>query len=337
MNLKNLDRAELTAALAPLGVDFGVAGRLFASVFAHGRTIDGVLATRGLLRESRERLRAVALLPSLRVLQRHAAADGFLKYAFELHDGQRVEAVRIPLDGPKFTVCLSSQVGCAFGCTFCETGRMGFSRNLETWEIVDQVMQIRREAPLPVRGAVFMGMGEPLANYENVIRAARIMSDPAGLGIAARAISISTVGLVAQIRRYTREGHKYRLAVSLTAGTHEKRRRVLPVEDRYPIEDLADALREHARASGGRVMVQYVLIRGFNCGDDDVEALRRIFDGIPVRLSIIEVNDPRGQYLPPLPDELARFRSGLATLGQPVVRRYSGGKEVGAGCGMLAT
>jgi 23S rRNA (adenine2503-C2)-methyltransferase len=337
LNLKNLDWAEFVQRMADFGVEVDVARRLFAAVFAHGRDLSDVLQTRGLRRAPRDQLRATAEIPNLQIVRRVVASDGFVKYLFELHDGLRIEAVRIPLDGPKYTLCLSTQVGCAMGCTFCETGRMGFRRNLETWEIVDQAMQIRREADLPVRGVVFMGMGEPLANYDAVIRAANILSHPAGLAISAKAITVSTVGLVPAIRRFTREGHKYRLAVSLTAATHEKRLQVMPIEQRHSLDELVDAIRAHAQTTGQRVMLQYVLIRGFNCGDEDVAALRALLAGIPVRLSIIECNDARGLFEPPSAEELRAFRNGLATLGQPVVRRYSGGKETHAACGMLAT
>jgi 23S rRNA (adenine2503-C2)-methyltransferase len=288
-------------------------------------------------REWRDALAPRATLPSLRVVERRQAPDGFMKYVFELHDGLRIEAVRIPLLGDKYTVCLSSQVGCALGCTFCQTGRMGFFRNLSTWEIVDQLLWVRREAPFPVRGALFMGMGEPLLNYDNVIRAARILCDPAGPGIAARAITISTAGIVPAIRRYTSEGHRFRLAISLTAPTSRKRASVMPLEKRYGLDDLMDAVREHHRRTRQRVMMEYVMIRGFNTGQEDAQALRDLLAGLPVRFNIIEVNDAERRFLPPDAAELGRFRDALETLAQPVVRRYSGGKDVGAGCGMLAT
>jgi 23S rRNA (adenine2503-C2)-methyltransferase len=338
VNLKNLSLGELTASLASFGIDEATARRVFAAVFAHDRDLGGVLfGTRGLRRAWRDGLGRRAELPSLRVVERDAAPDGFVKYVFALHDGLRIEAVRIPLLGDKFSVCLSSQVGCALGCTFCQTGRMGFRRNLETWEIVDQLLWIRREAPHPIRSAVFMGMGEPFLNYDNVIRAARILSEPSGPAIAAGAITISTAGIVPAIRRFTREGHRFRLAVSLTAADTGKRRAVMPIEGRYGLDELMAAVRNHHAKTRDRVMLEYVLIRGFNTGDDDARALRALFDGLPVRFNLIEVNDASGRYLPPDAAEMSRFRDALDALGQPVVRRYSGGKDVRAGCGMLAT
>src|SRR5262249_7327634 len=157
----------------------------------------------------------------------------------------------------KYIVCVSSQVGCALACAFCATGRMGFHRNLATWEIVDQVVKIQADSPHPVRGVVFMGMGEPLLNYERVIRAARVLSEPCGTAIGAKAITISTVGIVPFIRRFIAEHQPYRLIVSLTSAIPEKRRELLPVERTYPLPELMQAVREYHAATGKRVTLAY--------------------------------------------------------------------------------
>jgi 23S rRNA (adenine2503-C2)-methyltransferase len=188
-----------------------------------------------------------------------------------------------------------------------------------------------------VRGVVFMGMGEPFLNYEEVIQAARILSAPTGLAISGKAITISTAGVVPAIRRYTAEGWPFRLAVSVTAATSVKRRSLMPVEKSYPLPELVAAIREHAAARRERVTVEYVVISGVNCGVDDAEALGTLFAGIPIRLNLIEVNDATGQHLPPDEAEWSRFRDALSLIGQPIVRRYSGGKDVDAACGMLAS
>ncbi len=337
LNLKDLSFAELEARLAPFSPPPIGVRKLFASVFAHGaRTLDEVLATPQVPSPVLALLRR-STLPELEVVERRVAADGFVKYLFASPLGGRFEAVRIPILGDKAVVCVSSQVGCAMGCDFCATGHLGFSRNLRTWEIVDQVLRVRAESPIPVRGVVFMGMGEPLLNYAEVMRAAEILRDPAGPAIGAKAISVSTVGVVPAMRRYTREGQPYRLVVSLTSAIPEKRGRLLPVERTHPLPTLVDAVREHAAARRQRVMLAYVLIAGFNTGRDDAEALARAFEGVPIKLDLIDVTDPTGRYLPPGPEELARFRDHLRELlPAPVARRYSGGKEIGAACGTLA-
>ncbi|MCI0569528.1 MAG: radical SAM protein, partial [Myxococcaceae bacterium] len=281
-------------------------------------------------------LREKAELPSLTVVERRRAEDGFVKYLFESPLGGRVEAVRIPLFDTKYVVCISSQVGCALACDFCMTGKLGFKRNLQTWEIVDQVLQVRAEADRPVRGVVFMGMGEPLLNYTEAIRAAGILCHPAGLAISGRAISFSTAGTVPAIRRYTRERHPYRLVFSLTSAIPEKRLKVLPIERTHPLPGLIDAIREYTTVREERAMLAYVAIRGFNTGYEDAVALKEAFAGIPVKIDLIDVTDPTGKYLPPTPEELSAFRDHLQMLGAPIARRYSGGKEIGAACGTLA-
>ncbi len=208
------------------------------------------------------------------------------------------EAVRIPLERPRFSVCVSSQVGCALGCRFCETGRIGFERNLEPWEIVEQVLTVRRESPeRPLTGVVFQGQGEPLHNYEAVIQAARILRDPCGPRIGSDRITISTVGLLPQIERYTDEGHPYRLILSLTSAFSEKRARLVPITARYGVPELAAAMRRHAARRGGPVSIGWVLIAGFNSGDEEADELGRLFAGVPVRISVIDVNDPSGAHL----------------------------------------
>jgi 23S rRNA (adenine2503-C2)-methyltransferase len=265
-------------------------------------------------------------------------ADGFVKYLFRLRDGALAEAVRIPLEAAgRFTVCLSSQAGCAMGCTFCATGRLGLTRSLEPWEVVAQLVAVRRETPGQVTGAVFQGQGEPLHNYDAVMRAAAILAHPCGGRIAAKAITISTVGLVPAIRRFTRERQPYRLIVSLTSAVDARRRSLLPSASAWPVRELAGAIRDYQQSIGGRATVAWVVLGGINTGSDEVEALRALFDGVAMRLNLIDVNDARPDGFRRANDaELARFRDELRTLGIPVVRRYSGGAARHAACGMLA-
>jgi 23S rRNA (adenine2503-C2)-methyltransferase len=189
-----------------------------------------------------------------------------------------------------------------------------------------------------VTGAVFMGQGEPFHNYDEVIRAARVLSHPCGARIAAEAITISTVGLVPQIRRYTVEGWPFRLIVSLTSAIAERRARLLPVAGRrWSIEETVSAIRDHQAATGDRVTVAWVAMAGLNTGADEVEALARLLAGTPVRLNLIDVNDARPDgYRAPGDAERAAFRDRLRALEVPVVRRYSGGAARHAACGMLA-
>ncbi|MCC6623278.1 MAG: radical SAM protein [Deltaproteobacteria bacterium] len=268
-------------------------------------------------------------------------SDGFVKFLLRSPDGALSEAVRIPLAEPgRFTVCLSSQVGCAMGCVFCATGRLGLTRDLATWEMVAAFCAVRDSLPDDARitGAVFMGQGEPLHNYDAVIAAANILADPCGGRVKAEAISISTVGLVPAIRRYTAEGHRFRLVVSLTSAVNERRLGLLPVTRKWGLPELADAIREHVRARGERITLAWVLMGGVNDGADEVLALRELLGDLPYKLNLIDVNaDEADGFRRAAPHELAAFRDMLRALGRPIVRRYSGGRERHAACGMLAS
>jgi 23S rRNA (adenine2503-C2)-methyltransferase len=317
-----------------LDIDLSDARRLLGAAVARGRTLRDA---RNVRREILERADRTLSQQRLRLAAREDAADGFRRYLFELPDGERVESVRIPLFDTHHTLCLSSQVGCALACAFCATGRLGLTRNLEAWEMVAQWMEVRADSQLPITGAVFMGQGEPFHNYDAVIQAARVLCDPSGGRVDARRISISTAGVVPMIRRYTAEGHKFRLCVSLNAALPEKRAALMPVERGFPLDELVDAVREHA-AVRGRVTLEYVMMAGVNVGEEDAEALGRILAGIPVRLNPIAVNDASGRFRPPSEPEWKAFRDALARHlpGQPIVRRYSGGQDRHAACGMLA-
>ena len=333
--LRGLLPHEIQARFAAAGIDTGEARRIFAA--AVNRFADDLSAVRGLRRSVREAVLRESILDAPRVLERREAADGFVKYLLALRDGLRVEAVRIPLERPRASVCISSMVGCVLRCTFCATGRLGFSRALAADEMVGQFLRVRAESPRPVTSAVFMGMGEPLLNYDAVVRAAYILSQPGGGGISSKAISIGTAGVVPAIRRFTAERHPFRLFISMTAASSAKRRLFLPHEAAWPVEELAEAIRERALATRGRVNIAWVMIAGVNTGEDDAADLARLLGGVPLIINLIDVQDPDGRYQPPGEAERRAFRDALsARLGQPTVWRYSGGAEIGAACGMLA-
>jgi 23S rRNA (adenine2503-C2)-methyltransferase len=290
------------------------------------------------------RLREAIESPMRRLLRERLVSspiDGFQKLLFRTNDGLPVESVLIPLHKPgAVSVCLSSQVGCAMGCVFCATARMASRRNLETWEIVDQLIQAREVVLAQgrrVTGAVFMGMGEPFLNYDRVLAAASVLRCPYGGSIGARSITISTVGLVPEIDRFTAEGRPFRLAISLGAATDEKRAQLVPIASRTPIASVMAAARRHALARRERVMLVYVCISGMNIDEADADALAELIGTTPVRLDLIEVTDETGRFKRPSLEEFNQFRTGLSRrLKQPVVRRYSGGADIQAACGTLA-
>jgi 23S rRNA (adenine2503-C2)-methyltransferase len=318
-------------------LDPALARRIVQRVVGEDR--DDVGSVRGLPAAFASRLRQGAHTTRLEVIdRRRSAIDPFVKYLFRAPDGRVFETVRIPLLHPRWSVCVSSQVGCALACTFCETGRVGFRRNLEPWEIVEQVLTVRREGTeRPVTGVVFQGQGEPFQNYDNVIRAAAILRDPCGGRIRGDRITISTVGLLPEIERSTDEGHPYRLILSLTSAFSEKRAGLVPITARYGVEELAAAMRRHAARHGGPVNLAWVLMAGVNGGPEEARELRRLFQGFRVRLSVIDVNDPDGRFTRASDEERSRFFSALAENGIGFVRRYSGGPDIHAACGMLAS
>jgi 23S rRNA (adenine2503-C2)-methyltransferase len=360
LNLRNLARGDMSDALAAHGVSTEVAQRVFARVHGLGAAGFPPGSVRGLSHATAAALESACAWPALEIIERRRAADGFVKYLFRTDDGHAVEAVRIPLPDPaaaralkerrragqaaplealptaKYTLCLSSQVGCALACDFCATGRLGGIRSLKTWEILAQHRQIAVEADHPIRGAVFMGMGEPFLNYENVIRAARILSDPAGPAISGKAISISTAGVLPAIRRFTAEGHHFRLILSLGAPTAAERRLLMPIEDRWPLVEVLAAVRDHAGARRVRATLAYVVIGGVNASPAHARALGELLAGMRVKLNLIDVTDETGRYRRATAEELGAFRDALAALGVPVVRRYSGGADIAAACGTLA-
>ena len=339
--LKDQTSTELALALADVAPPDRLVRKLHAAAVRRGATeipLELPTVSPKLLQKIRERV----TIPRLTLLEKVVSPqDGFAKYLFQGDGEGRFEAVRIPLlhrpDDQKYIVCVSSQVGCALGCVFCATGRMGFQRNLATWEIVDQVTQIQADSEHPVRGVVFMGMGEPMLNYDRVIRAARIFSEPCGMAINAKAITISTVGVVPGIRRFTAERHPYRLIVSLTSARSEQRAQLLPIERTYPLPELLDAVREYHAVTRKRMTFAWTVLAGINTSREDARALAELTDGLPILLDLIDVNDPTGQFRRPSTEEANAFRDALREeLKMPVQRRYSGGQDIHGACGMLA-
>lgn len=301
-------------------------------------------------RASREALVRGTHLPSLELVSRQASrVDPFVKYALRTHDGHVVETVRIPLERPgRFSVCVSSQVGCALACAFCATGRMGLTRNLETWEIVEQVRVVRAELPAGARvhGVVFQGMGEPMANLDRVLAAIRVMCDPSALAIDARAITVCTSGLPTGIRRLAKEAPRVRLGLSIGSARRPVRRSLMPIDDAHALADVIDAAAEHAIATGLAPMWAVTLLSGVNDAKDDADALAdlalafRERTGRMPRITVIPYNriadDASDPFARASDEREASFRDALRARAVFTHKRYSGGADVGAACGQLA-
>lgn len=263
---------------------------------------------------------------------RQISKDGTQKSLWRLDDGLRIESVWIP-EGRRATLCISSQAGCAFGCLFCATGTMGFQRNLAAWEITGQV----REAALdPTQGqptnVVFMGMGEPLHNWDAVNRALTIINDPRGLGIGARRITVSTIGIIPRLRELARRPEQFRLAVSLHAARSERRAALMPIERKYPVHELTKALRDFRR----RITFEYVMIEGANDSPEDAEALAQIAEPLRAMVNLLPLHPTPGSPLRPTSRTgIERFATLVRGRGTNVTVRRSRGLDIKAACGQL--
>ena len=284
----------------------------------------------------------IATPPSLKLYDHvRSSVDQFEKLVFKTHDDLSIETVLIPLHKENaVSVCVSSQVGCAMGCTFCATARMKTRRNLQTWEILDQVAHARtiaQQQGRTITGAVFMGMGEPFLNFSRVIQAADWMRHPLQNAISGKAITISTVGILPRIRQFTDMSLPFRLSISLGAACDKKRARLVPVAAQFPIRDIIEEARRYTKVRKTRINLSYVCISGENVSEQDAQELAKLIGDIPVRIDLIDVTDETKRYAPPTRQELQVFRDALAFyLKQPIARRYSGGSDIAAACGTLA-
>jgi 23S rRNA (adenine2503-C2)-methyltransferase len=283
------------------------------------------------------------------IAEEASALDPFRKLLFAGHDGARFEAVRIPLEKKgRFSVCVSSQVGCALACAFCATGRMGLSRNLEVWEIVEQVRAVRRTLAFEekIHGVVFQGMGEPLANLDRVLHAIEIFSDPSAQAIDSRNITVCTSGIPSGILRLAKEAPNVRLGLSIGTALAGKRRSLMPIDDAHPLEEVMAAASEHARITTLSPMWAVTLLRDVNDSPEDGRALAslakkfRESSGHSPRISVIPYNaidvGDKDPFTRTTPERETAFREAMRNEGIFSHKRYSGGGDVAAACGQLA-
>jgi len=326
----------LPSEMEDLAVELGASryrGRQLAT-WIHRKGIVDLDAMSDLPKDFRAELasRVVSRLPE--VERETPSQDGSRKLVFRLDDGARVSSVVMPDDG-RVTLCLSTQVGCGYACAFCLTGTMRLMRNLTAAEILGQVL--RANAAEHVTHLVFMGMGEPLANYAEVLRTLKILTDAKlGFGYSPRRITVSTVGLVTGIEKLGRENLKVNLAISLHAASDEVRSRLMPVNRAWNLEALMAAVRRYPLAPRQRVFFEYVLLDGVNDGPDEAQRLARLLRNVRAKVNLIPFNDWPGSdfHRPPLARILA-FQSILLEAGITTTVRWSKGEDIGAACGQL--
>ena len=260
--------------------------------------------------------------------------DDTTKFLWELSDKNRIESVII-YEGKRVTFCISSQVGCALDCKFCATGKMGIIRNLAPGEIIEQVLRMKDKSKYPPTNIVYMGMGEPMLNYDAVMQAADILSDPEGLCFSRKKITISTSGIIKYIYRMADENRPYSLAISLNSVTQEIRKKIMPVARKYPIDKLIEAAKYYTEKTDKRITFEYVLIKNINASKEDAKKLTNLVRDIPCKINVIPCNSDDPKYLPPSWDEVETFDRYVNDSNRTITIRNRKGWEIKAACGQL--
>jgi 23S rRNA (adenine2503-C2)-methyltransferase len=289
---------------------------------------------------TREKLKDNFSIHGIKIGSVQKSSDKTIKYTFELHDGNIVEGVLIPTS-TRMTACISSQVGCNLACKFCATGMIRYIRNLDFDEIFDQVAIIDEEAKknygIPLSNIVYMGMGEPLLNYHNVLKSAEKITSPNGLGMSPSRITVSSVGIASMIRQLGKDKVKFNFALSLHAPTDEKRNEIIPYNTRNSIQDLIDAVKFFYEETGNRPTIEYVMLKEFNDTMADVRALSEFCKNFPVKINLIQYNPVENSpYEDSGDDRITAFKEALEKRNLIVNVRRSRGKDIDAACGQLA-
>ncbi|MBX7151949.1 23S rRNA (adenine(2503)-C(2))-methyltransferase RlmN [bacterium] len=338
-NLFGLSLKDLESFFIDLGEKKFRGGQIFQWLYQRG--VSSFDDMTDISKNLRDTLHQIAAINHLRALKTQVSDEdesiATRKILFELADGQKIETVYIP-DDERRTVCLSTQVGCAVGCQFCATGWMGFRRNLTVGEIVGQIVYIRQYLDNDITNIVFMGMGEPFLNYDNVIKAAEILASERGIGLAARHITISTSGIVPRVYDYAREGHPYNLAISLNATIDHVREEVMPITKKYPLHELLEAAKYFNATRRSPVTLEYVLLAGVNDSNEDAERLKKMAAELGrCKVNVIPYNPIEGPNLQrPSQERIDYFMKLVSSIQSPLTLRRSRGRDISAACGQLA-
>ncbi|MDZ7681865.1 MAG: 23S rRNA (adenine(2503)-C(2))-methyltransferase RlmN [Fodinibius sp.] len=345
-NLKDLTKDELEEFTTELGLQSFRSDQLFQWLYQKG--VHSFDEMTNLSKDLRARLKEVATVPTIEHVRQQESEDGTIKFLFKLQgeEEHKVESVLIPDfydDGAanRLTVCVSSQVGCVFGCSFCATGKMGFFRSLTHGEIVDQVQYIdelcQQKFGKGITNVVYMGMGEPLHNYDAVVNSANIIIDELSIGLSPKRITVSTVGLTKQIKKLADERQPFNLAISLHAANDEKRDEITPINNSMNLEQLKEALQHYYQKLHRPITFEYLLFDEFNDTPEDARQLAEIAHWIPSKINIIMYNDVAGVALKKAREQrLDDFMQELVKRDVTATVRRSRGDDIDAGCGQLA-
>jgi 23S rRNA (adenine2503-C2)-methyltransferase len=301
----------------------------------YGNNVQSIDEMRNIPIQLRSRLKEKYLLNPMSVID--ITGDGNTatqKYLLKCSDGKLIESV-LMTENNRTTMCLSSQIGCALDCKFCATGTMGIIRNLTVGEIVGQYLQISKESNKTITNVVFMGMGEPFLNYENVIDAAALLNHSDGINIGARHITISTAGILPGIKKFIDEKQRYRLAISLNSSNQKHREKIMPIAKKYNLDDLIDAAWTYYNSTKNFVTFEYVLMANENDTKDDAMEIIKLIDNLPCKLNIIPYNEINGSIKRPGIDKINSFLNYFNNVPFTVTTRWSKGNDIDAGCGQL--
>ena len=340
MNIRMLTKAQITDWVEQIGEKKYRAGQIYEWLWQKSaHSFDDMSNLSKSLRELMEK--TFVILP-ITIDKVQKSMDGTIKTRFQLHDGHMIESVLIPVPRDnRYTVCVSTQVGCSLTCKFCATGKMKRVRNLEAAEIYDQVVLVNRQAEEifdhPLTNIVYMGMGEPLLAYKSMMKSIEHITSPEGLNMAPRRITVSTAGIAKAILRLAEDEVKFNLALSLHAADDDKRNEIMPINESNNLSVLMAAIKEFYRATKNRISFEYILLQGVNDDIEDAKKLAKLCGHFPVRVNIIEYNPiENAEFIKTAIDKMDAFANYLTNQGIVVTVRRSRGKDIDAACGQLA-
>ena len=333
MILAGMSLEELENLMSELGATKFRAKQIHNWVYT--KSVSTIDEMTNLSKDFREQLKEIASVTETKIKVKQTSKDGTLKYLVEYPDGECVETVLMRFDNrANLTACVSSQVGCAVNCSFCATGKGGFKRNLNYKEIIEQVLTIQRDTGLKVTNIVFMGQGEPLLNFDNVLKALEIFNNDFQIG--ARRITISTSGIIPGINRLADMDLQSTLAISLHAPTHKLRAEIMPIENKYPLDELKKALLNYVEKTGRRITIEYILIHNFNDTFEVAKELAHWLKDLKCNINLIPYNSViENDYKKPSSNDIMKFKYLLEHSGKKVTVRLERGADIDAACGQL--
>ncbi|MDG2449212.1 MAG: 23S rRNA (adenine(2503)-C(2))-methyltransferase RlmN [Saprospiraceae bacterium] len=339
-DIRLINKPELVEIILELGEPKFRANQIYEWLWVKGVTSFDEMTN--LSKSLRQSLKAFYEIRTLRTDVTQKSNDGTIKSRYTLHDGHKIEAVLIPVPSDnRYTVCVSTQVGCSLTCKFCATGQMKRERNLDPGEIYDQVKMVNVQCEAhfdrPLTNIVYMGMGEPLLNYKNMMRSVELISSPEGMGLSPKRITVSTAGIAKMIKKLAEDKVKFNLALSLHAATDEKRNEIMPINEQNNLAVLMNSLKEFYNATGTKISYEYITFKGFNDSTEDADALAALCKHFPALVNIIEYNPIDGVSFEKSDSlDIDTFAKRLRSHGIMVTIRRSRGKDIDAACGQLA-